>query len=325
MSKDLILRKNKDMPTLSLKARISRQKQTRYRVGMFLFLFALPQLTGVPHAFAQQNRTETIFPFGRTLISNCDLPDEVYRQQRNKVRVIVEFTDTEKIHSPRISFGTGVVALPGIITTNRHVLLNEIKRRTTYGYSYKLDKDGFPQGIGYSYKFYGLIRNEFGVYEFPLVLKAMEKLDSERDIMALEIDVNTRIVAGSEDKMVDQHGGSIPNPYKMLIQPLKLTDNISIADPVYVSGFTGDGFTDNIDFTFCNQLSAVIEDMPINKAGVKRYYRVYGEAEHGFSGGPAFTKDGEVIGISTKFGGDNFIDVLSSKDIKEFLKDHKIK
>lgn len=350
MSKNLLAlvslcEKNKDMPTLSLKAcpavkflflfaagirnfyhraRISRQKQARYRVGVFLFLFVILQLIDVSHVLAQKNRTETIFPFGEVLISNCDLPDKVYEQQRNKVMVIVEFTGTENIYS-HTSFGTGEVALPGVIVTNRHVLLGGINQLITYGYGYELDKDGFPQGIGYSYKFYGLIRNEFGVYEFPLALKEMEKLDSERDIMALEIDINTRIVAGSGDNMTDQYGSSIPNPYKMLIQPLKFTENIAIADPVYVSGFTGDGFIDTIDFTFCNQLSALIEDMPINKAGVKRYYRVYGEAEYGFSGGPAFNKDGEVIGISTKFGGDNFLDVLSSKDIKEFLKDYKIK
>jgi len=321
---------NKGMPILFLKATNSCQKLW-YRIGVLLFLFVLSQILATEASFAhdfpatQQDRTKFTAPFGKVLYTDCDLPDAVKEQQSKKVLVLIRLKGTNGDSTTVVIFGTGIVAAPGVIVTSRHLLLNGIEELKKKGqYDYMLD-DGLPKGINFDYEIQGFVINEENTYKFPLTLKAMEEPSSLRDIMALEMDSRTKITARTREVFDEQTGRQVPNPYRNLLRPVIFTDNISIADPTYTSGFLGDGYYDLIDFTLCGQLSASVENMPANKDGIKRAYRIYGKIEHGFSGGPSYNKEGEVFGLNTRLVGYNFFHVLSSKDVLEFLKEHKIK
>jgi len=55
-------------------------------------------------------------------------------------------------------------------------------------------------------------------------------------------------------------------------------------------------------------------------------YRLRDSAEPGFSGGKVMNDQGQVIGMTIAVSiSKNFVFVISSKDIKEFLKDNGLK
>ncbi len=275
-----------------------------------------------------RNRTKELYNYGRIIIAQEPLPDEVYRAQYKKVAIIVELTGKNKpgdMTFPLTTTGTGFVAqVPGNIVVAAHVLHQPFLRAKSKGYDYKFDKNNFPVGIGYSYQITGVILNADGWFFFPLNLRAIERFGSERDIMALDIDANARFLALNPNILIN--GRIADNPYQLLIQPLELVENAKVGDEAYTSGYSADFYYDIIDFTFKSEIAALIDEMPVNRHGARLLYRMLGHAEPGFSGGPTFNKDGKVIGLTISMSfGYNFATAISSKDIKDFLKNHNIK
>ena len=83
---------------------------------------------------------------------------------------------------------------------------------------------------------------------------------------------------------------------------------------------------DLINFTFPAEVTASITNMPVNKTGTKKIFRLLDSAEPGFSGGKVMNEDGKVIGMTVAATtANNFIYVFSSQDIKQFFKNNRLK
>lgn len=129
-----------------------------------------------------------------------------------------------------------------------------------------------------------------------------------------------------------------PNPYSMLMRTSKFA-NADLGEKVYISGFAPTTaeyldknnksvhvYMDLINHTFVAEVEVPLPEMPGQKTEVKTIYRLRNHAESGFSGGKVMNKDGEVIGMTIALSHEkNFIYVISSKDLKDFLKDNKLK
>ena len=276
-----------------------------------------------------RNRTKELYNYGQIIIAAEPLPDPVYQAQNKKVVILTEFTGKNKPGDttfPFSSTGTGFIPkqAPNNIVSAAHMLREPILFAKSKGYDYKLDKNNLPEGIDYSYRIRGVILNADGWFIFPLSLRAIERFDSERDIMALSIDVNT--ISLAFNLSILHEGNIIDNPYRLLLQPLELAENVKAGDEVYTSGYSVNFYYDVIDFTFKSEITALNSNMPVNQHGVRLLIRILGHAEPGFSGGPTFNKEGKVIGLTVSMSlGYNFTTVISAKDIKKFLKDNDIK
>ena len=299
-------------------------------MSLFVFLFASLQLITTP-LFAQdlKNRTEEMYPFGTVIIAKEPLPDKVYQAQKNKIIVSVIFLEKGTSNAITSSVGTGFVTeSPGVIVTARH-LLNEALPEME---KIKAERIKSNPKFDYEYMFMGTIITNTAWINFPLYLVAVGEKGTLKDIMVLRIDVATIQRA--------QIAGDIfnPNPYGMLLKTSKFADS-KLGEEVYISGFAPvtteyldknnqpvSVYMDLINFTFPAEVTAPISDMPGNRAGIKKFYRLLDSAEPGFSGGKVINNDGYVTGMTIAMSiARNFVYVISSQDIKQFLKDNKIK
>ncbi len=310
------------MPTLSLQGSVC--------VPLFLFTFVLSQLITTP-LFAQdlRNRTADIFHMGRVIISSESLPDPVYEAQKNKILISVLFIAKGSDTSFITSVGTGFVTeSPGTIVTARHLLDMSILDAEKY----KADKLKSDPKFDYGYVFMGTIITDKEWLNFPLSLVAVGEKGTLRDIMALRVDTKTMENA----QMIGD--SFFQNPLRLLMKTSKFAD-ADIGEKVYISGYSPSVseyldknnklvpvYADFIDHTFIAETEAIITDMPINKTGIKVMYRLRDHAEPGFSGGKVLNAQGHVIGMTIASSiSKNFIYVLSSKDIRDFLKENKLK
>ncbi|GEM_PF-6906002 len=314
--------KNRDMPTLSLKGRVC--------VPLFLFIFVISQLI-LPSIYAQalKNRTEDMHHFGKIIIASQALPDKVYEAQKNKVLVSVLFLEKGTSSVITTSLGTGYVSeTPGVIITARHVLTEA----RVEAEKVKAEKVKSNSKFDYEYTFMGTIITDTAWINFPLSLVAIGETGTFKDIMALRTDIVTIQKAQMSGDVIN------PNPYSILMRTSKFAD-ANIGDKVYISGFApvvGEYadknnqpafvYVDMINYTFLAEVTAKIEDMSVNKTGIKLLYRLHDSVEPGFSGGKVMNDNGQVIGMTISMTkSQNFIYLISSKDIEQFLKDNKIK
>jgi len=308
---------NRGMPTLSLKG----------RVCVLLFLFVFLQIISTP-TFAQDlhNRSEDMFHLGRVIIAKEPLPDRVFQAQKNKILVSVVFVEkgTDKVVNN--SLGTGFLSeISGVIVTARHLLdmaLVDMERMKN-----NIIKSN-PK-FDYDYVFMGTIITRSEWINFPLSLVAIGEKGTFEDIMALRIDAQTMQRAGEI---------SVLNSYRILTKTLKFAES-NVGEVVYISGFAPvvseyldksgvktSVFVDLINHTFPAEVEAVISDMPVNRVGIEKIYRLRDSAEPGFSGGMVLNDKGEVIGMTIAVSiSKNFVYAISSKDIEQFLKDNKVK
>ncbi len=337
----LFSRKNRDMPTLSLKVKpsakargvippIAKWARGSVCVPLFLFILVLSQLITTP-LFAQDlhNRTEEMFRLGKVIISTEPLPDKVYESQKNKFMVNVFFFEKGTDNIIASSGGTGFMSpKTGVVLTARHVLSETIKDAEAI----KAEKIKTKPKFDYDITFMGTIITPTEWVNFPLYLAAIGKAGTTTDIMALRVDASTMAEARSFQ------GSTTLNPLRMLLIPSELAD-AKLGEKVYITGLaSGIGeyddenhnsiliFMDLINHTFPAEVQASIPDMPGNRAGVKLLHRLHDGGEPGFSGGKVINTKGQVIGITVSVSPSrNFIYAISSKDIEDFLKENKIK
>lgn len=298
------------------------------RKTALLLLFALLH---PPYVSAQnlKNRTEEMYPFGTVIISKESLPDKVYEAQKNKILISVVFFEKETSNTIISSVGTGFVTEnSGIIVTARHLLDGLMVSMEKM----KNEKIKSNPKFDYGYMFIGTIITDTAWIRFPLSLAAIGEKGTLKDIMALRVDTITMERARAIGDALDS------NPFSVLTKTSKFAD-ADIGEKVYISGFAP-GVTeyfnknnevvpvylDLINHTFIAETEALLPEIPGNKTGVKIIYRLYDSAEPGFSGGKVVNKDGNVIGMTIAASRErNFIYAISSKDIRAFLKDNKLK
>lgn len=298
------------------------------RKTALLLLFALLHS---PNLSAQdlKNRTEEMYPFGTIIISSQSLPDKVYEAQKNKFIISVVFLEKGTSNIILNSVGTGFVSeIPGVVITARHVLKETLLEMDRI----KTERIKSNPKFDYEYMFMGTIITNRAWFNFPFSLIATGEAGTFRDIMVLQTDMETMEKARITGDILS------PNPYSILIKTSKFAD-ADIGDKVYISGFAPivaeyldknnkltPVYVDMINRTFPAEVVEKIENMPVNKTGVKLLYKLHDSAVPGFSGGKVVNSQGQVIGMTISMvPSQNIIYVFSSKDIKQFLKDNKIK
>ncbi len=332
--------KNRGMPTLSLRGSVC------VRLFLILCIFTI-SFSGFVNAGQRSQTDERTKPVpyasDKIIIARNPLPPAVYMVQNKKILVAVRFfpKGTKPEEAPWSTNGTGFVVAPGVVTTARHILFDGIAT---------VERNGMKPNE-YEYDFVGTIITSTGIINFPLTLAYTTDAQSLRGVMFLRVDAQTLQKATMPPQLtstVDPRQPNIQivqpigieNPYRMLAEPLEF-DDVNIGDQVYVTGITPvsaprvstDGkitsiLADIIDFTFEGEVVSVIENMPINKYGVQRMYRIHGNGEPGYSGGMLLTSKGKVAGFieatsATSVQTGNFLFILSSKYIKNSLDDFR--
>ncbi len=298
-------------------------------VPLFLFLLVFSQSFVIPLYAQDRNRTENMYHFGKIIISNQSLPDRVYDAQKNKIIVSIVFVEKGTSNTILSSVGTGYVSeTPGVIVTARHVLREALAEAERV----KSEKIKSNPKFDYEYVSMGTIVTDKAWLNFPLSLVAAGELGTFKDMMVLKTDAATMQRAQIIGDIMD------PNPYNILMKTFKFAD-ADVGEKVYISGFAPvvadypdknnqsiPSYADMLNYTFSAEVIAKIDDMPINKAGIKLLYRLHDSAEPGFSGGMVLNDRGQVVGMTISMTkSQNFIYIISSKDIKQFLKDNKLK
>ena len=325
--------KNRGMPTLSLQAIVPNRCNasgawSSVCVPLFLLVFLQFACPFTVQAQNLKNRTEEMHRLGLVVISSENLPEEVYRTQKNKVVVTIVFTEKGTQNEIVTSMGSGFVGpKAGLIFTARHLLTQGL----TEAEEIKSKKIKNNPNFDYEYDFMGTMITEETWTNFPLFIVATGKIDTYQDIILLRTDSETI------QKARDIKNFSITNPHRILLNISRFAD-AKLGEKVYVSGFSplvGEYldrtnkltyiFMDLINYTFSAEITAQISDMSVNRKGVKMLYRLNNSAEPGFSGGMVLNTGGEVIGMSIAMSqSKNFVYAISSKDLREFLKTNKI-
>lgn len=310
--------RSRGMPTLSLKAKPRTELRSGAwgSVGLFLFFVLLnPYSEALAQDTAKRSKRvnmETI------IIADENLPEAVLEAQSKKLLVSVVFIHKNNPALSEKATGTGTIIAPGIILTNHHVLSQGIQLIIKAG---RKEED-------YRISFFGTIFGEEEI-NFPLFfVPNKEKSEGLRDFMILRVgnDILTKALAIS-----------LPNPYRILASSPILEENLRIGETIYITGLApsigelldekGSAtpvWVETIDYTFKSEISREVPMSPETK--IKKFYRVRGAPEFGFSGGMALNKQGHIVGIIFAMSHSrNFSFLLSSKDIKDFLKDGGIK
>ena len=290
---------------------------------LFLFLLQLVPAT----AEAQKNQTKETSSLGRFLIAPHSLPDSVYRAQEKKIFLLAQFQRKGPVLEgdpllPTAYTSTGFVVGEYVVTAG-HFIMDSVSMLKTHGLDFELH-DGIPEGVDYEYTIRGRIMAGSITMDFPLTLVAIN-VGSPRDILALKPEPSTLEFLLANSYIPNAEGRLVRNPLVILSDPHKLTDKVELNEQVFISGYSGDGQSDLIDFTFPGVIVAKIEKLAVNQGGVKRIFRVLGKVEPGFSGGPMFNSKGEVLGMNVSASYMlNFVYAISSEDIRNFLRDHKL-
>lgn len=298
------------------------------RKTALLLLFALLH---PPDISAQdlRNRTEEMYHLGRVIIARESLPDKIYEAQKYKLVISVIFYEKGTDNIITSGVGTGFTSdRPGIILTTRHLLTETIRLELD---ALKAEKIKTNPRFDYTYTFMGTIITPTEWVNFPLSLAAVGETGTTKDMMALRVDIQTMMRARIPGDVMN------PNPLNMLMRTFEFVD-ANIGDKVYISGYapvilefqeknkdtTTPTYVRLINFTFPAEVTAKIEDMPVNRHGIDIMYELFDGAEPGYSGGLVMNIRGQVIAMTVAMT-KNFVYAISSKDLKDFLNDNRLR
>lgn len=244
------------------------------------------------------------------------IPQKVIEAQKSEIRILINFyrypngigNSLEPIPSGGTGFLIATKSGP-VILSARHVLMDPIIDLSRYGMPFILNNNKIPLSHHYSYIVYGIRKSDPIPEVFNLTPIAMGELGKHQDW----------IFYTTQAKLEN-------------MKPLKFAESDPvIGEYVFVSGYAPveSPFPNTIgtyeyvlssiiNDTFTGPIVEIIENMPINKVGLKRKYRIKIGAERGYSGSPILNKNGEVIGLLTE-GTKNFYFAVSSKDLKLFI------
>ncbi|PIR41992.1 MAG: hypothetical protein COV30_00780 [Candidatus Yanofskybacteria bacterium CG10_big_fil_rev_8_21_14_0_10_37_15] len=290
-----------------------------FRSSVLFLIFALLH-SFIPATSQNQRRIERMIGLGDVIIADAPLPDKVFQAQKHKLIVQVKLTAKNDPTFTQTSSGTGTIIGAGIIITNRHVLETA-----------KIAMEGRVHSSDFS----GIILAETSAIEIPLSLAGVGEIGTFKDFMVLKTNVEVL------QRAIQPSTPANPNPYEILFNnQMKLIKKSEIGEKIYLTGYSpivgeitdsngykSGAYIDIINFTFVAEILAKIEDMPINKLGkLKRLYRLKDGAEPGYSGGMALNESGYLVGIMVSLSpAQNFVYILSSEDLIDFLKENNLK
>jgi hypothetical protein len=232
------------------------------------------------------------------LTSDNPLPDKVVEALKSKVNIRASFFDI--ITQTNLSFtGTGVAIDPNLIVSARHIIANPDLKKFSDSSIFFPGPDGIVYIENYIYKVFVWYGSR------SILLKQI-------GVGALSTSIDIVVFKQFRDNV------SIPT--------VKLQKTANLGDTVYMSGITNvmgyKSILDTLEYTFAGTISAILTDQPDNVlGGTKKVYRIRGNIENGFSGGPLYNSDGELIGmLLAHTQGNNFVYAISAEDIEIFLK-----
>lgn len=257
---------------------------------------------------------EVIYPNDLTAIAEKPLPSPVFLSQQNILRIKGEFFPKGRSSEQYLTVqGSGFIEKnSGYIVSTRHLLVEEIVNLLEkYGEPFYTDKNGIPHGNNYDYIFFAILDTATSRTEYPLEVIAMGPWDTYLDVIVFK-------------------------PLKKIsAKGLILSNNIEPGKKVYASGFTAQSthyhkingrtvwiVTDEIKFTSEHIVLVSLQNKTIKSFGINKLYRLSGQTQFGFSGGPVFNSSGQVIGIMIEKD-TLFSFVLSSVDIATVLQSIK--
>lgn len=251
----------------------------------------------------------------KTVESDAALPEKVKDSFKNTIAItscfilnnpnsLYPFSSNEPIESG----GTGFI-VDKVFISARHIFLIPINSLNLRGFPYNLNERGLPESRYYKYSFYGTANIDNKAVYFPLELAGMGKLYTFQDFAAFK-----------------------PHDLPPTIKSLELEDNAYLDETVYASGrvpvyllpdelgqLRKKVLLDFVQYNFQGSIKAILTDMGANTdGGTEKIYRIRGNLEPGFSGGPVFNKEGRVIALTISRTS-NFVYAISATDIKKFI------
>lgn len=218
--------------------------------------------------------------------------------------------------------GSGFRIEPGVFISARHIFMaamidNQIR------FPFSIDKNGLPISSNYTYEFCGTANINGKPVNFPLELIGMGDPYRSQDFAAfkaIKLPIQIRPLKFAGDLVLNDKvysGGRIP-----MFDPLFDLPNNNL------NSVRRNLLIDFINYIFIGQISAILVEMPNNKvAGLEKVYRISGTGnnpEPGYSGGPVFNSEGNVVGMTVLVsGGLNFSHAISANDLKKFVQNLK--
>lgn len=277
--------------------------------------------------FAKPNKSDTTsippdysFP-DKSIGSSETLPGKVQNSFKSVIGITSRFIFDPNIsypfsppNEPLDSGGTGFMIEPGLFITARHIFLAAMYDFRFRGAKFNIGINGLPTSSDYTYNFFATTESNNQKVTFPMELRGMGDITLFKDIAALK----------AED-------------FPKSLKPLELAEEARLNETVYMAGkipifvppdnmgtLRNKILMDFLNYTFQGKIKAILTNMPANKAGTAKIYRIEGSLELGFSGGPIFNSEGKVVAITMSKSA-NFIYAVSATDIKNFITELKSK
>lgn len=252
------------------------------------------------------------FPPGKNIIiSDYPLSKDILDSFSKLIIVTVTFHQDKKVFTYA---GSGFPIGKSLVATALHLILpSEVD----------LIQAGFNVNSQMSITVNGQFCTPTHTVSVPLT-KVGQGSKALEDILVLKADVS------EVQKMFDNLGDNAASAEKLslllFIQALK--EGISVSDKMkleeknksFVSGFFS-LFSNVVPYIFEDQLTMELSTSWIPDSGVDRMYCFRGGIEPGFSGGPIFNDEGEVVAMSIGSSlGRNFVVAIPIKEIIEVAK-----
>ena len=279
--------------------------------AMVIFIF-------LPNLLSPKSTSAHPLPLRNSNASDSLIPEIVMKETKHVI-AITQRTESSSLINSLIknsseAWGTGFSVQQGVFVSAGHILSTQAANLAHIGHVISFDKFGIPKSDRktFMYTFTGTTNINNKSEDFSFRIAGLGNLINQfKDIVVLVAE-------------------TVPTGLKTL----KLNPNaLKLDEKIYASGYIfqkiaigqgGRGLVlfDVIKKTQPGMVDAVIENLPINDLGVKRFYRINGQLELGYSGGPILNSAGEVVGMIILRSQNQFY-AISSQDVINYVNEFK--